>query len=131
MARVKFTPAAFDKLHPDQRKDAKSVKYATFERTVFDTAHNFIVVIFMGRGTKIREDFGGDLLIAMYHASQSIRACLYAANPAGRHIVLDRKDWPYWRKRFRLVQRPGISDSPSPSGKSCDVAPSISATADN
>jgi hypothetical protein len=110
MARLKFTPEVFDRLHPDPRKDAQNKKYGAFEREVFDTANNFSVITFEGRGTKKRVDLAGDLMTAIVKCNASFRSCIYASNAAGRHIVLDRKDYEYWIKRWRLTQRSCISD---------------------
>lgn len=70
-----------------------------WEDTAFDQATLFTAVTVRGRAGRERQEFD-DPLAAMEYAAERPRTAVYAVNPTGRAIVLDRALWPRWRERW-------------------------------
>jgi len=71
-----------------------------WEVAVFDRATLFTAATMLGRSGRSRLEFP-DPVAATEAAKDMPRTAVYAVDPNGRSIVLDRALWPMWLERWR------------------------------
>jgi hypothetical protein len=76
-----------------------------WERTVFDNAISFAVVLHQGCGQREREQYrtlpAAIRRAKRWRGSYGRTPAVYAIAASGRYICLDRADWPKWLARWR------------------------------